>query len=238
MALSMTFDLRQVRDLERRLALAGREAGKELDRAMTGARRATLTQATRSIASRYTLLNKRIRDDLFVFGNERRVGPRLGRATGLGLGAGTYGFTLLGRRQPISFGSYGARATGNGVTVAIRRGRRQLLSGAFVGLGPSATSESRRDVQRRARYAGQIRTAYGRNVNNPNALFWVRTGGAKRRMSKGYNEGLLKEPIRPLFGPSIADHLLQQSVRDEIDRNFINRLGNEYTRRLARLTGR
>lgn len=220
--------------LAARFRAAGANAPKEVGRVIVDVERATRTEARRAVAKRANLKAKRIADDLFSFNEGVKLGTRLGgRIGGTGLG-----FAIVGRRQPISFGSYGARAGRKGVRVRIFRGQVEVIRSGFAGRGPAATSNSKRDVRRRAEYAQQIGRAYDRPVNETNLLFWQRTGDAPRRMEKGRNVGLKKEPIRPLFGPSIADHLANDSVRAQVNRFAVQKFNQTAARRISLLLSR
>jgi hypothetical protein len=120
------------------------------------------------------------------------------------------GFVVSGNPRPITFVSYGARAlTRGGVSVAIFRGKRRNLPGGFKARSPQGTD-----------------------------LFWIRTGQPKRRMTRGRYAGQVREPIRPLTGPSVADHLNNDDVRGRIVRFFRARMTSELRRRITRLVDR
>lgn len=187
-----TVDTRQLAALEKRLRALGPKGEKEFGRAMIGTRRAITTEAKRTIAGYYNLKQARIADDLKSGDNKTRFGP---------------GFYLLGRKYPITFVSYGARALKRGgVRVSVKRGKQSTLPGGFPGRAPAG-----------------------------NTLFWIRTGEPKREMRRGHYVGQVREPIKPLFGPSIADGLNNRDVRARIDTAFRVRLSNELRRRLTRL---
>lgn len=189
---AITVDRRQLVALEKRLRALGPKGEKEFGRAMIGTRRATGTEAKRAIAGVYNLKQGRIAEDLVITDSRGRTGP---------------GFIVRGRRKPITFVSYGARALKRGgVRVSIKRGRQSTLPGGFPGRAPAG-----------------------------NTLFWIRTGDPKRRMTRGRHVGQEREPIKPLFGPSIADGLNNRDVRARITAFFRTRHSLELRRRLTRL---
>lgn len=119
------------------------------------------------------------------------------------------GFTVTGNRKPISFASYGARALKRGgISVRITKGKTSRFVNGFAATAPSGA-----------------------------ALFWVRTGEAPRRMQAGRYVGRVREPIKPLFGPSIADTLNNDEVRARIDARFFTVYERDMVARLKRLLG-
>ncbi|MFN9736947.1 MAG: hypothetical protein ACK59R_00150 [Pseudomonadota bacterium] len=117
------------------------------------------------------------------------------------------GFVVRGNPTPITFVSYRARAlTRGGVQVAILKGKAKVIRKGFKAPSPQGTD-----------------------------LFWIRTGEEPRRMTRGRYAGQTREPIRPLTGPSVADHLNNRSVRGRIERFYFTRMNRELLARINRL---
>lgn len=191
--IDIVVDRRQLAALERRLRAVGAKGEREFQRGMVSTQRFVGTDARRAVVEVYHLTQKRVGQDLFVRGSN-------GRNTG---------FTLRGRKKPISFESYGARGLKRGgVRVQVLRGKTRLIAQAFAGNSPSGKR-----------------------------LTWIRTGKPKAKARQGRYAGVdyLREPIRALTGPSVADHLNHRTVRARIDRTFLTRHRTEMLRRLERL---
>lgn len=118
-------------------------------------------------------------------------------------------FTITGIRQPISLLNYEFRGGRRGVSVVVLRKKgRRTIDGAFVARAPSG-----------------------------GMLPWKRTGQAKRRMTQGRYAGTaqLREPIKPLFGPSAADMLNNPDVADSIKVFALTKMSSELSRTVARI---
>lgn len=185
---TLSIDTSGLARLERRLRDAGARGEREFAQGMASVRRATGTEAKRAIVVVYNLSQRRVAEDLFIAAK------------------GALGFAITGRRKPISFGSYGARASGRGVRVSVTRGKTTVIAPGFAAPAPGG-----------------------------NQLFWKRSGEAPRVMTQGAYRGREREPIQPLFGPSVADHLANDAVRARLERFFVSKLTAEIQRRLARL---
>lgn len=125
----------------------------------------------------------------------------------------TDGFVITGSNKPITLASYGAKQIGKpgrslGVRVTVERanGVRTITSG-FVATGQAG-----------------------------NKLPWTRTGRPKVKAKAGRYAGTnaLREPIRPLTGPSVADMLNNEQVFEPIETFVFDKLATEISRQLAR----
>ncbi len=195
--MKVTIDTRQLDSLRNRFKKAGGQWERELQRAVSNASRATLTEAKREIASEYQVTQRRIAQGLRYERGKSRLG-----------------FVIIGRNKPIRLREYGGRATKAGVSIAVRRGKRKVIRSGFAG----------------ARARG--------DQGGGGQELWVRTGEAPRRVKRGRNKGLTKEPIKPLVGPSVANQLGDKRVLGHLERFFQTKLSNDASRRLARLLKR
>lgn len=181
-------DGRALRGLERRLRLAAKSQDKAAQRAMASTRRATFTESKRAVQSEYNLKQQRIAQGTTVLASTKR------RA---------FGFVIKGKKETITWGSYGARATSNGTVVRILKKLGAIRFGSVFG----------------ARGLG----------GNP--LHFERIG-VRRRMKAGNYEGQRREVIAAKKGPSIADAHANKVVFSRIEQFFFDRLDRELLRQL------
>lgn len=119
------------------------------------------------------------------------------------------GFVVVGYKRPISFASYKFTRTNKGLAGRIvKKGKRSLFKGGF----------------------------YARGLGGGNVPF-VRTG-EKRRMTAGRYVGQSKQPLKALYGPSVADIFKDTRVAGPMRTRIWERARREMTTRLARLTKR
>lgn len=65
-----------------------------------------------------------------------------------------------------------------------------------------------------------------------------RREGEKRRQKAGRYAGKMRQPIRGLYGPSVADAMKNQTVSSDMRERILGRAGAELRRRLLRLGGK
>lgn len=166
---------------------------KAINRTLT----ATRTASSKNIRQAYSIKAGDIRRSF------RLTRARKGRTEGLALSAGS----------PIPLSRFGARQTGKGVSVGVRRDRgRTTIRGAFKGQG-----------------------------SLPSTRVFRRTGESKRPPRKGRYKGtnVLREPIEQLFGLSVPQMLgdlgVQEGVLKRAEEVYINTLDNELRFRMQRL---
>lgn len=126
---------------------------------------------------------------------------------------GPLGFTVRGNNRPIPAHHYNGRALKRGgVAVTYERGKRVVIKDGFAGTPPQGGGDK----------------------------LWRRTGQEKRRASKGRYalRKALREPIDVIVGPSVADQLLNKSVRGRINKAVADRMEREVTRRITLLIAR
>lgn len=113
--------------------------------------------------------------------------------------------TIVGRKRTISAMSYGFKG-----------GRGRPLRGQFV-RGKNVTINT-----------GFVAPALAGN------LFAFKREGEKRKMKKGRYAGKLRQNIRGVYGPTVADMLNRDTVQDPLVTQVLGRAAQEFRRRLAR----
>lgn len=119
-----------------------------------------------------------------------------------------YEFSIVGRKRKRgpSLVSYGAKKDARGLAVTVIKGRGQkIVRAAFIAKG----------------------------LGGSNQLAFMRTG-AKRVMRAGASRGQFKQPIRALYGPSVADMLTNNDVYNPIHERFIGIVSDELTNRISK----
>jgi hypothetical protein len=123
------------------------------------------------------------------------------------------GVEVRGNRRTITFISYGWRKSAKGLRGKILKGSApHVFTGSFNARG----------------LAG--------DVEGVNSLAFYRHG-EKRLMKKGRYKGKIREPIKSLHGPSVADALKDTRVGIPLKARIMARAGKELRRRLLRLEG-
>jgi hypothetical protein len=116
-------------------------------------------------------------------------------------------FVIIGQkgRRPPSLLQYGAEQNAQGLVVSVIKSRgRRLIKSGFIATSP-----------------------------NGNRLPFIRFG-PKRIMKKGRYEGKLRQPLFALYGPSVADMLINNEVYNPIHDRFIGLVSEELTKRISR----
>lgn len=119
-----------------------------------------------------------------------------------------YEFSIIGRKRKRgpSLVSYGATKSARGLAVTVIKGRGQkVVRAAFIANGAGGT----------------------------NRLAFIRAG-KKRVMKSGRYEGRIRQPIKALYGPSVADMLTNNEVYNPIHARFIGIVSDELTKRIFR----
>lgn len=119
-----------------------------------------------------------------------------------------YDFSIVGRkrRRGPSLVAYGASRGAAGLTVTVIKSR-----------GPKV-----------------IRSSFIANdLSGKNKLAFVRDG-AKRIMRAGRYAGKFRQPLRALYGPSVADMLINNAVYNPIHDRFISNVSSDITKRIIR----
>ena len=113
---------------------------------------------------------------------------------------------ITGFFRGIGLINFGARATSKGVTVAIRKGKgaRSIKKGAFM--APLLGGEDNRHVAQRF--------------------------GDKRPMKKGSYIGQIKQPLRVMYGPTVAQMLRRKGRPQRLADFAVGLLGKEMTRQV------
>jgi len=123
-----------------------------------------------------------------------------------------YTYSIIGRKRKRgpSLISYGAtqNATGLAVTVIKSRGAKRIPSGF-------------------------IRRGIGRGEADGNVLAFIRVG-SKRKMKAGRYVGQTRQPIKALYGPSVADMLTNNDVYNPIKARFVTVVSDELAKRISR----
>lgn len=116
------------------------------------------------------------------------------------------GFIARASNRTISLLSYGWRQTRKGLSGrVIRRGQRSVIPRSFSGTGLGGGT-----------------------------VPFVREG-EPRKMAKGRYAGKLRQPLRALHGPSIADAVKDTRVATPMRERIWSRTRNELSRRLAQI---
>lgn len=139
--------------------------------------------------------------------NEYNVSEdRIGKDITVRQAAG-YAYSVIGRKRKSgpSLIQYGATQNSSGLTVTV----------------------SKRNGPKR------IRSGFIRNGSSGNLLAFVRRG-APRVMKMGRYAGKVRQPIKALSGPSVADMFNNSSVFDAIQSNFFSTVSDELSARLVR----
>lgn len=123
-----------------------------------------------------------------------------------------YTYSVIGRKRKRgpSLISYGAtqNATGLAVTVIKGRGAKRIPSGF-------------------------IRRGLG-GANSEGSLLPFVRAGSKRKMKKGRYAGKVRQPIKALYGPSVADMLTNNDVYNPIKARFVTVVSDELSKRISR----
>ena len=119
-----------------------------------------------------------------------------------------YEFSIIGRKRKRgpSLVAYGATKGARGLAVTVIKGRGQkTIRAAFIANG----------------------------VGGTNRLAFIRTG-IKRAMKAGRYKGQIRQPIKALYGPSVADMLTNNDVYNPIKARFVTVVSDELTKRISR----
>lgn len=119
-----------------------------------------------------------------------------------------YEFSIIGRKRKRgpSLVAYGATKSARGLAVTVIKGRGQkIVRAAFIANGAGGT----------------------------NRLSFIRAG-IKRVMKSGRYKGRIRQPIKALYGPSVADMLTNNEVYNPIHARFIEIVSEDLTKRITR----
>ncbi len=119
-----------------------------------------------------------------------------------------YEFSIIGRKRKRgpSLVSYGATKSARGLAVTVIKGRGQkVVRAAFIANGAGGT----------------------------NRLAFIRTG-IRRVMKSGRYKGQIRQPIKALYGPSVADMLTNNEVYNPIHARFIGVVSEDLTKRISK----
>ncbi len=112
-------------------------------------------------------------------------------------------------------------------------GRKRKRGPSLIAYGAKQNSDGLSVTVIKQRGAKRIPSGFVNRGLGGNLLAFVRKG-AKRKMKAGRNVGKIRQPIKSLYGPSVADMLTNNAVYNPIKARFVTVVSDELTKRISR----